>query len=86
MSNERSAITVFGAEWCGDCRRTSRQLKELGIPYTYIDVDADEAGRERAIAIAGRMNIPVVVFSDGSFLVEPSNPELLAALREHSVH
>ena len=37
--------------------------------------------RERAIEIAGRQNIPVIVFDDGSHLVEPSNPELLAKVR-----
>ena len=25
------AITMFGADWCGDCRRTKKQLDELGI-------------------------------------------------------
>ena len=85
MSEELDTVTVFGAEWCGDCRRTSRQLNELGVSYTYIDVDADESGRERALAIAGRQNIPVVLFADGTFLVEPSNPELLTALHEHGV-
>lgn len=85
MSESPQEVTVFGAEWCGDCRRTSRQLQELGVAYTYVDVDADDAGREKALEIAGRRNIPVVLFSDGDFLVEPSNPELLSALRARKI-
>lgn len=85
MSESPQEVTVFGAEWCGDCRRTSRQLQELGVAYTYVDVDADDAGREKALEIAGRRNIPVVLFSDGNFLVEPSNPDLFAALSERGL-
>ena len=37
-----------------------------------------------AEAISGRKNIPVVVLPDGMILVEPSDPELLAALGHDS--
>jgi len=88
MTSESSAhpeITVFGAEWCGDCRRTSRLLAELNVAHTYIDVDADESARARAIEIAGRQNIPVVLFSDGAILVEPSNIDLQDALTQRGL-
>ncbi|MBD9700195.1 glutathione S-transferase N-terminal domain-containing protein [Flavimobilis sp. GY10621] len=74
-------ITMYGADWCGDCTRAKALLDREGVAYTYVDVEADEAARERAIEIAGRQNIPVIVFDDGSHLVEPSNPELLAKVR-----
>ena len=35
-----------------------------------------------AVAIAGVQSIPVVVFPDGSHLVEPSNPAMLTKLHE----
>lgn len=31
-------IRMFGAQWCGDCRRTQAQLDELGLDYQYIDL------------------------------------------------
>ena len=75
-------IKMYGAQWCGDCRRTKRQLDELGVPYEYLDVEHDDQLRDEAIAISGRQSIPVVVFADGTHLVEPTTPSLYAKLVE----
>jgi mycoredoxin len=69
-------VTMFGADWCGDCRRSKALLDGLGIDYDYVDTEAIEDAADRARAISGRMNIPVIVFPDGSHLVEPSDPQL----------
>lgn len=73
-----SPITMFGAEWCGDCRRSKRLLDELGVAYDYIDLEADATGADRARAISGRTNIPVIVFPDDTHMVEPSDDDLRA--------
>ena len=75
-------IRMFGADWCGDCRRTKAQLDSLGVAYDYLEVDKDDALKDEAIAICGRQSIPVVVLHDGSHMVEPSNPALESRLRE----
>ena len=69
-------ITMYGAEWCGDCRRSKKLLDELGVDYEYIDLEADVAAADKARAISGRTNIPVIVFPDDTYVVEPSNDEL----------
>ena len=69
-------ITMYGAEWCGDCRRSKKLLDELGVDYEYIDLEADVAAADKARAISGRTNIPVIVFPDDTHFVEPSNDEL----------
>ena len=81
-STDTSAITMFGAEWCGDCRRTKKQLDELGVEYAYVDLEAEPAAAEVAREISGRTNIPVVVYPDASHHVEPSNADVEAKLRE----
>jgi glutaredoxin-like protein len=76
-------ITMYGAEWCGDCRRSKKLLDELGVDYDYVDLEADVAAADVARGISGRTNIPVIAFPDGTHVVEPSNDELrdkLAAL------
>jgi glutaredoxin-like protein len=76
-------ITMYGAEWCGDCRRSKKLLDELGVDYEYVDLEADVAAADVARGISGRTNIPVIAFPDGTHVVEPSNDELrdkLAAL------
>ena len=74
-------IELYGADWCGDCIRSKRLLTTLGVDFTYREVDKDDALRDRAIAInGGAQSIPVIVFSDGTHLTEPSDPALLAKL------
>ena len=75
-----SPITMYGAEWCSDCRRAKTVLDASGVAYDYVDLEAVPDGADRAFAISGRTNIPVIVFADGSHLVEPSNAELEAKL------
>lgn len=81
-STNPQTITMYGAEWCGDCRRTKKQLDELGVDYTYVDLMADPAAADVAKDISGRTNIPVVVYPDASHHVEPSNADVEAKLRE----
>ena len=71
---------MYGADWCPDCTRTKRALDAAGVGYVYRDLVAEPAAAAEAEAISGRKNIPVVVLPDGVVLVEPSDPELLAAL------
>ncbi|WP_460802408.1 glutaredoxin family protein [Microbacterium sp. GXF6406] len=78
-------ITMFGADWCRDCVRTKKQLDELGIAYTYIDLVADPDAADVAKEISGRTNIPVVVYPDASHHVEPSNDDVATKLRELSL-
>ena len=77
-----SGITFYGADWCGDCRRSKRQLEDLGVSFDYLDVAADDEHKDAAIALSGKQSIPVIAFTDGSILIEPSNPQLETKLRE----
>ena len=74
-------ITMYSAEWCGDCRRSKRLLAELGVEYTLIDVESDPSAAAKVMEINGGMqSIPVIVFSDGTHLTEPSDSDLKAKL------
>ncbi len=85
ISPASDTITMFGAEWCRDCRRTKAQLDELGIAYTYVDLEAEPDAANVAREISGRTNIPVVVYPDATHHVEPSNDDVEAKLRELSL-
>ena len=75
-------ITMYGADWCRDCRRSEALLNSLEIEWDKIDVEKDPTAADRAHAISGRLNIPVVHFTDGTFQVEPSDNDLKAKLAE----
>jgi mycoredoxin len=70
-------ITMYGADWCGDCRRSKRFLDSSSVAYNYIDVETDTSASEKVIEINGGMrSIPVIVFPDGTHLTEPSDNAL----------
>ena len=77
------SITVYSADWCGDCRRSKRLFDSLGVEYHEINVEEDLTASEKVIEINGGVrSIPVIVFSDGSHLTEPSDNALRAKLEE----
>ncbi|RPJ22562.1 MAG: FAD-dependent oxidoreductase [Chloroflexi bacterium] len=76
-----SKVTVYGAYWCPDCRRSKKFLGEQFIPYRWVDIEQDLAGEAYVLEKNhGKRIIPTVVFEDGSFLVEPTNAELAKKL------
>ncbi|MFZ4065507.1 MAG: glutaredoxin family protein [Micrococcales bacterium] len=75
-----SEVIVYGADWCGDCRRSEALLKALNVKYEKRDVEQSAEYTEEARGISGRTNIPVILFADGKHLVEPTDPELHAEL------
>lgn len=75
-------ITMFGATWCSDCRRSKSLLDTLGVDYDYVDLEVEIEGADRAKAISGRTNIPVIVFPDATHMVEPRDSDLHAKLSE----
>jgi len=76
-----TTITLYGAHWCPDCRRSKQFLGEHKIPYHWVDIEQDAAAEQHVIELNnGRRIIPTIVFADGSTLVEPSNAALAAKL------
>lgn len=74
-------VTVYGASWCPDVKRSRALLDREGVEYSYVDVEADAAAEQRVRELQdGARRIPTIVFEDGSFLVEPSDDELSARL------
>jgi thioredoxin reductase (NADPH) len=74
-------VTVYGAYWCPDCRRSKKFLGEQFIPYKWIDIEQDKEGEGYVLQKNdGKRIIPTIVFEDGSFLVEPTNAELAKKL------
>jgi thioredoxin reductase (NADPH) len=79
MSN--ADITVYGAHWCPDCRRSKQFLGEHQIPYNWVNIEEDPEAEQFVIKKNdGKRIIPTIVFNDESFLVEPTNAELAAKL------
>jgi len=81
--SSNNQILFYGAGWCGDCHRSRQLLKELGVTYTYIDIETSPAAAQRVLDInSGNRSIPTIIFPDGTHLTEPSNALLAAKLQD----
>ena len=73
---KKKDVTVYGTDWCGDTKRTLRHLKELGIDFTYINIDEDPKAEAKVIAYHnGKRRVPLVEIGDSSLSV-PSRSDL----------
>lgn len=73
---------MFGADWCGDCRRAKLVFERAGVPFRYVDLVQEPDAADVARDISGRTNIPVILYPDASHQVEPSNADLLRKIEE----
>lgn len=77
MTTSNEMITVYGATWCPDCRRTKAFLGEQRIPFTWVDLEEHPEATEVVERLNGGSRIiPTIVFPDGTHLAEPGNDEL----------
>ena len=77
-------ITMYGADWCGDCRRAEKFFVDNNIEFQKIDLELDEnehfVESEVLRRNNGKKSIPVIVFDDDSHLTEPTNAQLAEKL------
>lgn len=81
MENPKT-IVMYGAPWCGDCRRTKKYLDEHTIPYVYVNMEEHPSAADEVTRLTnGYQKIPTIVFPDGTVLIEPTDEELAAKLK-----
>jgi glutaredoxin len=74
---------MYGTTWCPDCIRAKQVLAKHNIAYDFHDIGEDK----EALAYVERLNkgmrsVPIIVFPNGTTLVEPTNSELESRLLE----
>jgi len=75
-----SQIVVYGADWCPMTKNTLDQLRSLGVPYEYINIENDAEAREWVRRQNGGLEKKPTVDVCGRILIEPSGAELEDAL------
>ena len=77
-----NTITLYGADWCPDCRKSKSFLNDNSINYQFIDIDQNEWSIPIITKInKGKRKIPTIIINDDIVLVEPENEELRQALK-----
>lgn len=59
-------VTIYSTQTCGYCKAAKEFLDSKGVPYTDIDVGADQARAREMIEKSGQMGVPVIVVGEGS--------------------
>jgi glutaredoxin len=80
MANQ-TEILMYGALWCGDCRRAKQFFDKHNVAYRWIDLEQNP----QEVAVVHKYNdgkqvIPTILFPDGSVLIEPNNSQLAEKL------
>lgn len=73
-------IVVYGMRWCAATQMVRRYLDRLGIPYRYVDLEADPVAAARLRWLSGGSLRHPTVAIGGELLVQPTLEELQWAL------
>ncbi len=76
----RLPVVVYGTRWCAASQMVRRYLDRMGIPYRYVDLEADPQAAARLAWLAGGAVKHPTVYVGGELLVEPTLGELQRAL------
>ena len=79
--NPDHRVIMYGADWCPDCHRAKAFLRENGVNFQYVDVDAVEEATQEVIRInRGKRIIPTFMIN-GEAYSNPNNTRLREVLK-----
>jgi len=53
-------VTLFTTDWCPFCRRAKTLLKEKGVQWTELNIEADPLNRQAMMELSGRNTVPQI--------------------------
>lgn len=75
------ATRIIGFQWSPKSHRLKEFLSGNLVPYIWMDVESDpEAEKYLVSANVSRSNLPLMVLKDGTFIADPSLPDLAASV------
>ena len=70
-------IRVIGNRWSPDSHQVKDFLARNQVPYEWLDIESSEEAQKLVeYADCDRLNLPLVLFSDGASVLQPSNVQL----------
>ncbi|MBC8142380.1 MAG: glutaredoxin family protein [Armatimonadetes bacterium] len=74
-------ITVYGADWCGDTKRTRQLLDDAKVGYTYVNADNDKAVEQQLADWNNGRTIYPTLDMNGEIAVNPAPAKLNELLK-----
>jgi len=53
-------VLLYTTSWCPFCRRAKTLLKEKGVQWTELDIEADPLHRQAMTEVSGRNTVPQI--------------------------
>jgi len=77
----KETIRIAGSQWSPPSYAARKFLSRNQVPYEWVDIDRDQSVRALVETIAGdTSHLPVLLFPDGTSLVEPTSVDLAVKL------
>lgn len=75
-------VVVYGSTWCGHNNHALKRLEALGVPYRFIDVDANPEDEARIAGWNGGRAIRPTLDIAGDIFVHPDDTTLFGELKK----
>ena len=73
-------ITIYGTQWCGDCRRAKQFLRERGVAFKEVNIDETPAAEDLVLRVNdGLRKIPTIEVDGRFFSSSPFDPYQISA-------
>ena len=84
---DRGKVVLFALSTCGWCKKTKKLLNDLGVAYSYVDVDqAEEDDKEEVVGQLRKWNprssFPTLVINDERCIVGFKEEEIKEAVKK----
>lgn len=78
-------IKIYGADWCGDTKKSIACLKNLGVDFQYVNVEEDRTASEWVKNQNGGKEKKPTVSIGKTILSVPTDSELESALKKEGL-
>jgi len=58
-----AGVIMYSTTWCGVCKQARQYMVSKGIPFTEVDVEKSDAGRDAYKKLNGR-GVPIIMVGD----------------------
>ena len=73
-------ITMYSTNWCVDCRRAKKFLKDRGVNFVEVNIDEEPDAEVLVLEVnEGRRVVPTIKVGDRFFACSPFDPNLLSS-------
>jgi thioredoxin reductase (NADPH) len=68
-------ITVYGTQWCADCRRAKQFMRERGVVFKEVNIDETPGAEAIVLKVNdGRRKVPTIEVDGRFFASSPFDP------------